>query len=795
MKTRVLLFVCLSIFITSFVWVEEDFIKVLTEKFGRYTKQHQQVKVHLFFNQDKYSPGDTAFYKAYFLTDALQLVPGKQILNLEIYNQDGRIVQHQSFSVRDGVGANQIILSKNINPGIYLFVAYSDWMKNFSSDFFYHKQITITGQKQISSIPKPAPGSITFHPEGGKLIEGIPNKVVVRSSGARQVLIVDTDGRVISELMLDELGLGSFMIAPESNKLYLAKAAGQTQQYKLPDAVSDGLALQLTAGINSEPLKLLITSPSKSVWRHQDIYLVVVTHSKLNYSVPIRLGTSEALQLLLPQKNLPDGVSQLYVLNEKGTVLAERLVCIKEQTEIQVSVSTDKATYLSREKIVVEVSVNDELGNPVQTDLAVSVLNKKLFGDHDSISLSDELLLMSAFYKADDSFPFVIDRASASGFISLDNYMITQKWNRFQWSDVLATSNSNMKYRFRNTLSVEGIALDVNTGRPVPDSTLINVFLQDQMMGYEVYTQRDGQFDLPFLFDFWGDDRLFYLMEKRKKEISNSNLIINRDTLNIPTGFSYTEETGIDSYGDFKFKKALIDGSYGFYASASQQNITGLVNPNAVFEEEMFGADVSINLEEFVIFPTMEELIREVIPSLLHRKVSGKSIVRVMLSDASVITTGDPLYVIDGVMTKNSTYFLSLKPSEILTVKIVKNINKLQRFGAMGKNGVVLVQTKKPDSENLTKLSNIIQVKGLSKPFEFRSPDYSVKSNTRIPDFRSTLYWNTSLKTDSHGKVSFSFYASDDIGPLEVKLEGITSKGNPFSAESKVEVVFERFKN
>ena len=795
MKTRVLLFVCLSIFITSFVWVEEDFIKVLTEKFGRYTKQHPQVKVHLFFNQDKYSPGDTAFYKTHFLTDALQLVPGKQILNLEIYNQEGKIVQHQSFSVRDGVGANQIILSKNINPGIYLFVAYSDWMKNFSSDFFYHKQITITGQKQISSITKTVLSSMTFHPEGGKLIEGIANKVVVRSSGARHVLIVDTDGRVISELMLDEQGLGSFMVTPESNKSYFAKTAGQSQQFKLQDAVLDGIALQLTAGINSEPLKLLITSPSKSVWRHQDLYLVVVTHSKLNYSVPIRLGTSEAFQLLLPQKNLPDGVSQLYVLNEKGTVLAERLVCIKEQTEIQVSVSTDKATYLSREKIVVEVTVNDELGNPVQTDFAVSVLNKKLFGDRNSISLSDELLLMSDFYKADDTFPFVIDRTRASGFISLDNFMITQKWDRFQWSDVLSITNSKLKYGFRNTLSVDGIASDDDTGRPVPDSTLINVFLQNQMMGYEVYTDADGQFDLPFLFDFWGDDRLFYLMEQKKKEISNSKLTIYRDTLVMRMGLSSKEETSIDPYGNFKFKKELIDGSFSFYANASQQINKNLNNPNAEFEEEMFGADISIDVEEYVIFPTMEELIREVIPSLLHRKVAGKSIVRVMLSDASVITTGDPLFVIDGVMTKNTPYFLGLKPSEVLTVKIVKDLNKLQRFGAMGKNGIVLVETKKPDSKNLTKLSNIILVEGLSKPLEFRSPDYSVKSNTRIPDFRSTLYWNASLKTNALGKASFSFYASDDSGPLEIKIEGITSEGDSFSKKSKVEVVFGRSKN
>lgn len=792
MKVKVLLLFCLSLVITSFVWVDEDVIRVFTEKFENYSKRHKQVKVHLFFNQDKYAPGDTAFYKAHFLTDGLQLLPGKQILNLELYNEDGKKVQHQSFSVRDGLGANQIILSKSIAPGIYLLVAYSDWMRNFSTDLFYHRQITITGQKQISTIPQAATTLLSFHPEGGKLVEGIPNRVVAHSSGVQAVQIIDDLGQVRSEFMLDEQGLGSFLITPESNKGYFARITGKAQQYKLPDAVSDGIALQLTSGMNTEPLKLLVSAPSKSDLRKQNLYVMMTAQSKVNYSAPIRLGSTEAHQVLLPQRNLPEGVTQLYILNEKGIVLAERLVFINTQSEIQVAVSTDKATYHSREKVVVEIVVNDELGNPLQTDLAVTVLNKKLFPDLTSKTLSDDLLFKSDFYNSSASFE--IDRSKASWPSTLDNYLITQKWNRFQWSDVLTSTNSDMKYGFRNTLSVDGIALD-GGGRPVPDSTLINVFLQEQMMGYEVYTQRDGQFDLPFLFDFWGDDRMFYLMEKGKKEINNSSLNIKRDTLAISTGFSFQVEASTDTYGDFKFKKDLIDGSFSFYANTSRQNRIGLPNPNAAFEEELFGADVSINVEEYVIFPTMEELIREVIPSLLHRKVSGKSIVRVMLSDASVITSGDPLYIIDGVMSRNSPYFLSLKPSEILAVKIVKDINKLQRFGAMGKNGIVLVQTKKPDSENLTMQSNIIQVKGLSKLLEFRSPDYATKSNTRIPDFRSTLYWNTSLKTDSGGKVLFSFYTSDDSGPLEVKLEGITLKGNPFSGQGKVMVVFDQPKH
>jgi len=44
-------------------------------------------------------------------------------------------------------------------------------------------------------------------------------------------------------------------------------------------------------------------------------------------------------------------------------------------------------------------------------------------------------------------------------------------------------------------------------------------------------------------------------------------------------------------------------------------------------------------------------------------------------------------------------------------------------------------------------------------------------------DFRSTLYWNPIVRTDSLGKASISFYNSDQTGEVQVVVEGITSDG------------------
>ena len=62
--------------------------------------------------------------------------------------------------------------------------------------------------------------------------------------------------------------------------------------------------------------------------------------------------------------------------------------------------------------------------------------------------------------------------------------------------------------------------------------------------------------------------------------------------------------------------------------------------------------------------------------------------------------------------------------------------------------------------------------------------------NPGAPEFRSTIYWNPSIKTDESGKALVEFMVSDDVGAINVMIDGITNGLQPFSsiAELKVEI-------
>ena len=44
-------------------------------------------------------------------------------------------------------------------------------------------------------------------------------------------------------------------------------------------------------------------------------------------------------------------------------------------------------------------------------------------------------------------------------------------------------------------------------------------------------------------------------------------------------------------------------------------------------------------------------------------------------------------------------------------------------------------------------------------------------------DFRSTIYWNPIVRTDSTGVAQVSFFNSDETGNVQIVVEGITADG------------------
>jgi len=792
MKNTIIL---IAISLCLIAWsAEDDFLATLTQRFEAYRSANPQVSVHLLFNQDKYVGGDTAFFKAYFVNEDFRPVAGKQILELEVIDQDGKLVQKQSFRVVEGKSENQIILSKDLQPGKYRFVAFSEWMKNFDESFFFSKDFLLAGRYQLAADKPLKTSVISFFPEGGHLVNGVSNRVVIKSAPSGRVTIKNQSGETLVSASLNSNGLGEVKFVP-SIGIY-AELEGDIQKFPVNQPDQDGIAIHLTPStLLQEPQELALLIPATSALRNQNLYLVVTAHNRISFTQALQFKGTESLQVNIPAQQLRPGLNQLSIFDQSGNVKAER-VFWKRNPEVKTAIELAKESVSTRELVTLDVWLKDDSGNPISGEGIVSMINKSLFHQSSPNSLDTELLfaelpqLRQHLNKSELS---TEDWRSHS-----DYYLIPLSWQRIPWKEILEGNVKKPRYKFKNSMSLSGSGMYAETQEPLPDSTMIMVYLQKHMMGYELYTSQGGKFELPFMYDFWGSDNLFCTVQNKGREVKKEFVIrLDDHPVNSPKELALKQTDSIEAYGDFKFKKDLMDQSFNFYAKAKQDVKREGFNPNMEFEDELGGADFSVDAQQFLVFPVMEEMIREILPFVQHRKRGDKVTVRLILIEGTLnsIPLSEPLYIIDGVMSKNTDLFLSLKPSEILTVKVVRDKTKLSRLGAIGKNGVIFVQTKNAIGEKVMANGKLLTIEGLSKPVDFKLNDYAKNSNKRIPDFRSTIYWNPLVKTESNGRARVSFYTSDDVGEMIIKFQGITNEGIPFSSEKTISVTFQQAKN
>ncbi|MGE0590448.1 MAG: hypothetical protein AB7O48_17845 [Cyclobacteriaceae bacterium] len=753
-------------------------IQDIIGKLEAYYKTYPQVRVHLTFNQPKYAPGDTAFFKAFFLSENFRAIPDKQILNLELNDSEGHTVLAQNFRVTDGEGSNQIIFDKDIAPGRYEVVAYSQVMKNFDPVVYYRKQLTVTGRKQIQTQKGETFG---FFTEGGHLVEDVVNQVVIKSSVKGTGKIIDQTGALVASAEAGEDGIASLSFAPKKGSTYI----GQLGSREVPLPVSsDHCAIKVesqgTGGVNVA----IAVSPSSPLNR-QELYFIALSKGRVVYSSPFKVddGAGQvSIDILHP------GLNEFFIFDKKNNLLAERIYFLDPSVP-KVLITAANETITPRNVISASIIVTDEMNRPTAASIVARATNNSLFPGIHQASFETEMNIFN-------DFPGLRLEFESSGLpesewlTKINDRLIAEKWSRIDWSEVFDPSKDKTKYGYKFSLGFNGKAMVKSSGEPVSDSTLVMIYQQKAMVGYETYTDKKGEFSFPFVYDFNGTDQIFYMMEFKRKEKQQDYYVVPELQIASASETEAKELDQTDVYGEYKFRKRMIDRSFNFFSESSQKIDDKIVNPNVEYEDELGGVDVTVKVEDYLVFPTMSDLIHEVISGLQHRVSGGVSTVRVVFlrNTYTVIPKGDPLYIIDGVFTRNTDYFMSLNTEDILTIKLVNEENKLRRFGGMGKFGIVLVQTKKSVAKDVLKHSTVFSLGGLSPELDFKIPQYNAQSISRRPDLRSCIYWSPRYSTNSSGRADLNFYASDDAAPVRLEILGLTSDGRPFSSTKIIEV-------
>lgn len=764
-------------------WAQQE-IGEITNQYNEYNERYQQVRVHLELNQPKYAPGDTAFFKAYFLNYQFQPIKGNHFITIDLLNSQGTKVHTQNIKVNEGKVHNQIIFPGQLPPGNYRLEAYNDWMKNFDHQFFFHKTLEITGRRRSLEANKEI-NTVDLYPEGGKLVSGVENTLAIVSARKANGFLRDEDGNEIASFDASLDGFATIRFKPEEGKRYFVKMAGKDSLFAVPNPDRNGLALQVVSLGECSPLQMQISAPANSPFRKKELYLIATAYGKVTYSKVFTLDEAETTPVLVPYRSLHDGLNQLYLMSSSGEVITERLWFMSPMYS-QVEIKTKETELLHpRDTVEIEVALLDFFGNPIKGEFSVSITNQKLF-DADETS---ETSLRNSLYLFND-LPGLHPQYETSGLSEeiwmkdVNKRLISQTWSRCRWDEILNRDVANRKMiPFKPSLSFKGKILLTETGQPLQDSSLVSFYQDNRKIVYSTYCNSRGEFELPLINDYSNNDRFYYKVEPVNPRARIGDYYIESDMAVPrvqPSEVALSES--IDAYGEYIHNKRIIDHSYRVYLNRSASRQETPQDPNTSYLTALSGEDVNISIADYVVFATMEDLIHEVVSGVQVRKTGGNSSIRVPVFSQGYtkIPTGDPLYIVNGVFTLNTQEFLNLVPENMVYLKIVNDQSKLSRFGAFGSNGVIIALTQQRQVNEVSLKSKYIELPGVNQAFRF-SPAQLAKGGPRIPNLRATLHWDPSVGNSYKGLASFKVKLTDDLGPMQVSVSGVTFDGNPFS--------------
>jgi TonB-dependent Receptor Plug Domain len=789
------IFIILSILLPSTINAQADFAKKTSEKFINYQSARPQEKVYLHLDKPYSAVGDTIWFKGYIVEANRQTIDTvSRVLYVDLVNENtNKIAISHRYALIKGTTNGQFVLSDSIAKGAYRIRAYTNYMRNFSEDFFFNQKIQIYNESTTPFEADTNTIDVQFFAEGGNLIAGLNNRVAFKAINVQgygadiEGFVMSSVGDTVVTFASVHLGMGNFSFTPEAAKSYSAKVRKKNGLWKtvsLPKLNSDGYALQIDNASNKNNVRVII-SVNKNLKADDNATLIATGKGEVKFAATIPL-TRKTILVNIPRNQLGEGISQITLFDEKQQPICERLVWANKIKPLIVSIKTDKPTYKQRERIQVSVNVSDPTGKPVEGDFSITAVdNNKMAQDPYDQNILSYLALTSDLKGFIEQPSYYFDSTQAEAQFKLDLLLMTQGWRRFAWKEIMAFDTTVAPQFFiESGLSLKGSVVKLN-GKSAGIVNLTTVMQQgDAQTIFKADSDEKGNFVFSDLNYY--DSTSFTIQAVTPKGNKDLTISIEPQNLAKVQGISgnwpvdylqaqqlktylreLTDIKRINNNGDKTLDEVTI--------SARKIKVKDPRKIYSVASNTLKTADIAGSSAMNII-----EAIQNRIPGVTVTG-SGMNVKVNIRASANLSGTIDPLFLIDGVPTELQQ-LINLSINDVESIDVLKG-PQASIFGARASGGVISVFTKYGNknydwSNDRTPGVKGTKVMGFEVEKTFYSPKYEVAQETFKPDLRTTLFWNPNLKTDTNGNAQFSFYNNDNANnSISIRAEGLANDG------------------
>ncbi len=807
--------VLVSIVCLAFSFSDIGAFKVLLlNKLENYTSTLYPEKIYIHSDKPYYTAGEDIWFSAYLLNGVFHTKSEKsRVMYVQLVNEiDSIISEHKLFIEKPSVSGD-FKIPTDLKEGNYRLVAFSNYMRNQPQDYFFMKELKIfslnptdesnTNLKTNKQLP-----DIGFYPEGGYLITDLNNKVAVKIKNAaldeNEIIgiIEDAEGNQVSNFKTAEFGMASFNLKPKIGEKYIAKVSFGDEDiiYNLPIPLEKGYVLS-TSQNESDVIIKVSTNTSEGLKN-----TLIIGHQRgiaaFDY---INETTANSILVKIPKQDLIEGILDIVLFNSTEKPVAERLVFIKKENTISVSLKKTNGTETSiRDLVNLEVAVKNTDGKELASTLSMSITDANLIKhDNNAENIKTYLLLNSDLrgtIKSPNYF-FEGDYTVKKSYL-LDLIMLTHGWSRFTWQELMK-QNTFQEFKPEKGIYISGYVTDAEPPYKTKSSETKLTLRKEGFFQEIKQTEENGKFSYgPYEFS----DEVDVLIQ--------AGDAINTEAVNL----KYTNIT----INDPTERPKIISEKDRFYIKQDIPNIENYINKSRNNVVRNFGYDQERQLLSEVNLQTTlisKEEIKEIERNRRTRSFTPSH--RIVVDDYGDNGAGDfmslisntpgirvvpdqfggliatlrglePAYYLNDVKVDlNTVKYLTQADIDFIDIRNTGPASAAYGLDATGVIAIYLRQGSRNYGEKAKKSPGSInfKVEGFYKARSFYAPEYaSTDTNNSKIDRRTTLYWNPLIETKNNTNPEVAFYTSDETGTYQIEIEGITITGIPFHQTTFIEV-------
>ena len=732
--------------------------------------------VYLQTDKGIYETGEDLWFKIYVMdAQSLALSERSKTLFVEMLNAKDSIVWQEKYPVLSGIAEGHMYIDKDLKEGDYRIHAYTRF--SFLNDTLrpvYPKKIRVVKSIAYKGTDSPQDEDrpvvrLSFFPESGDLIDGIPTKVAFKAQDAKGMPAkvagrLQENGKEIARLETVHDGMGFVFILPRKTSSYKV-VLSDGQEFSFAEVADSGLSIYLRKQTD-EYLEFHLCQPKEAA--PQKIRLTGRMRGKLYCMAEGTLR--DILRIKIPVKEFPlQGIAEFTLYNENGQPMAERLVYVHPERKLHIELNTDSARYFTRGKGKLNVKVTDEAGKPVQAHLGLSIFDGAYQNELNPENMLSYCLLSTEIKGNIHNPAYYFDDNNKDRLSALDLLLLTQGWRRYVWEKA-------------------------------DTAMLADCFLSDEIKGRQILGKK-----------------------KKQKELGNGEQLLQVSGPNAENRFVL-----IDSLGKFVVPTDLMLGLRGGYVYLKPMLDKDEYKPSVIVEET-FGKADSLRKSCLSYFPYMNpsQVLSEL--QLDYPIISQDS--SILLSEITVTGKKGRVFRdkmmgrldslaqmtlgvswICGCKSDCGTFLNDYKgyshhpigcpgaPPKKKAPPVIGETYALIKYEPVGKKGGwndgwivtakdhVIYQGEEFTEEELLRMNNLWRVKGYYGTREFYQPD-ELDMQSPMPDARNVLLWKPDIVTDEKGEAEVEFFCSDINTSFVGVMEGTDGLGNLGTSQCEFRVL------